>query len=233
MQSTSYGRRRDPEDLPCFGGVEPCPVHEDQRFPLRSREPIEGTADVLTCHSSGDLVQGLRGSQVQSSRHRLAASPLAVQVHRRSDEVAAWRVHQPDPVPSLEDPGERLLGEVLSVLTLGGHQEHHPAQRGVVGLEELLERRRGLVRGSELGSVLGLKHHVVETPHRPEVFGSRSPLLGVPSRGAVAEDVDPGAAIAIIRPIAAVEVVIARLSSELVILGVAVDGVVVGLAMPV
>ncbi len=74
--------------------------------------------------------------------HCQAPDALALQVHRGPERVAGRRGHLRGPVPSLEDTGERFLGEFFSLADIA-HDEVEPAgEPRVLGPEELLEAER-------------------------------------------------------------------------------------------
>lgn len=64
---------------------------------------------------------------------------LPVQVHGGAIDIACWRVHDPDPVPALIDPGHRRLREFLGLVLVAGEQVQGSDQARVLGLEEGLE----------------------------------------------------------------------------------------------
>jgi len=99
--------------------------------------------------SDGVAVIG-RGEQVRigGRRGELPSGPLGpaelapVEVQRRPVQVAGRVVRRGHAVPPLERPDERVLGQLLGLVPVAGHQVHRPEQPWVLKLEELLEHQR-------------------------------------------------------------------------------------------
>jgi hypothetical protein len=101
--------------------------------PISVQEPPHLTLDPLN-----EVVP--RNDRERSlDRKRWAAVPLAEHVHRGSEEIRRRVVDPANPVPSLEDPNERLLSDLLSLVPVLRQETERPVEALVVALDEALE----------------------------------------------------------------------------------------------
>src|SRR5262245_33593966 len=98
--------------------------------------------------------------------------PDAVAMHVEGGPVHIphGRLHRPDPVPALERPGERLLGDVLGLGLVPADDDERAHDGPVVLPEEGLERSRPLAL--ECHRTPRRFVHALITPRSPAPFGS-------------------------------------------------------------
>ena len=85
------------------------------------------------------MIRGGSLDEHPPSANREAAQSIPMDIERRSERVPGRRIHGAHPVPALQDPRHRLLGNLLGLEPVAGEQVEGLAEPLILGLEERLE----------------------------------------------------------------------------------------------
>ena len=134
---TAFGRQV--QHLRRLVGVEIEPVDQDERLALARRQHRHRAAYVFSIVNERSVIGGGSLDEHPPSPNRESAQSIPMDIERRSEHVPSRRIHGAHPVPALQDPRHRLLGNLLGFEPVAGEQVEGLAEPLILGLEERLE----------------------------------------------------------------------------------------------
>jgi hypothetical protein len=130
----------NPEDRPCLIGRHPDEVDEDESFALGPVETAQHPDDFGAVDRGwSEVVLGLTLRYGPASSSGGPAQRVPLDVHRRAIQIGTWCVHRRDPSPSLQDPDERLVSDVLSLDAATGYEQQVAEERYMLAAVERVE----------------------------------------------------------------------------------------------
>jgi len=139
VDAASYGNGSDSQDASCFLGAHPEPVDEHECFPLSSGERGYGISNLPERIGGLDRVLAGSHSEQPPCADRQVPEALPIEIHRQAVGVSTWRLHRPDPMPTLVHPGHSLLRQLFGFALVRREQVEGAYEAPLLSLEEPLE----------------------------------------------------------------------------------------------
>ena len=153
------GGRCDAHDLRCLLGGVIEEVDQHDALPLPRGEHSQGSNHCVTRLDVSEGISARANTDRTPDRDRCATHPLAMEVQRRSIEVARRTLHLLHSIPALPHLQEGLLHHVLGFAAIPDDQAEGAIEAGVRRVHEVLEVDQG-GSGGLLGSLRSLERRV-------------------------------------------------------------------------
>ena len=170
-QGPHRGRTNAQDPRRLLGWV-PEQVHEQEGGPL-ARADLEQELPHVRAHLRiEEAVASLRDRDDLPDRHRRSASAHPEPVQGDAEQVAGRVLDPPDLAPTLPQAQERVLHQLLRVVSVPGHEVQSLEETPMFLLEELVEA------GPCLGAFRGELHDLTLCSHDPWMHEALQVLLG-------------------------------------------------------
>lgn len=142
MRERPYRRGLHAKQPTCLLTGVPEGLGQHQRCTLAGRQRTERTDRQIAVIHLVEDVTSWTDRDGPTERDRRPPIPAAELVHRGAVQVPRRIVHRRDRLPSLQEPRERLLGDVLGLGPASGDHAHDLEESILLRVEEVFERDR-------------------------------------------------------------------------------------------